>query len=737
MAIIMQAKHIGFREAVDQLCHRYGIKVDEPSRSDWQMAESYDYTDEKGSLLFQVCRLEPKDFRQRRPDPKHSGQWIWNLKEVKPVLFHLPKLISAEQIWIVEGEKDVLTMESMGFTATCNPMGAGKWATVCTKGQPPEALQGKNVFVIPDNDEPGRRHAHDVAQSLTGFAASVKIIELPGLDEREDVSDYVAKHGQNWLKDLLLELQDKTPEYQAKGQDAREDTAKALTPADVLKHIDSIPPDTTGLELVSQLDDSLRALALLPEPEAETILDSIKQRFSLKSQQVNAFRRQVREYRKAQKAVTQSHSQKDDEPTYSALFPGLVDIVLDSEGQTAFLVMEGGELHMVSKMQHEGIVYSPPPLGQIPEPIARGESVLQLWELESRFSPEQADAELYDDLRKYFSLASELPGEFYYDLLTLFALHTQLIDSFEYSPVLCLFAVPERGKTRTGKALLYVCFRGLHTETLRDAYLIRYADRTHGTIFFDVKDLWKKAEKNGCEDLLLLRFERGGRVPRVLYPDRPAFKDTVYFNIYGPTIIATNHAIDRILDTRCITVTMPQTNKQFQNDVTPERAMELKEKLLCFRARNMNQTLPDVKKAALGRLGDILKPLHQMLLLAAPQKERDFLNLVETIKYERAGEKRETLEARLLSIILQLSENTDEEGESFIRNNKIPYTAITARLNHGVSEQYPITTHRVGKVIKSLGLEKATIHGGGAAVVWDEEKIRRIAEAYGVETTSP
>src|ERR1044071_4350667 len=33
-----------------------------------QIVSTYDYTDENGALLFQVCRFEPKDFRQRRPD---------------------------------------------------------------------------------------------------------------------------------------------------------------------------------------------------------------------------------------------------------------------------------------------------------------------------------------------------------------------------------------------------------------------------------------------------------------------------------------------------------------------------------------------------------------------------------------------------------------------------------------------------------------------------------------------
>ena len=41
-----------------------------------RMVAAYDYHDETGKLLFQCVRFEPKDFRQRRPDPAKPGGWI-------------------------------------------------------------------------------------------------------------------------------------------------------------------------------------------------------------------------------------------------------------------------------------------------------------------------------------------------------------------------------------------------------------------------------------------------------------------------------------------------------------------------------------------------------------------------------------------------------------------------------------------------------------------------------------
>jgi putative DNA primase/helicase len=81
--------------------------------------------------LFQTLRFFPKDFRQRRPDGK--GEWIWNLQGVRRVLYRLPELLAAKNadpkrmIFVVEGEKDADALQRGGATATCNPMGAGKW----------------------------------------------------------------------------------------------------------------------------------------------------------------------------------------------------------------------------------------------------------------------------------------------------------------------------------------------------------------------------------------------------------------------------------------------------------------------------------------------------------------------------------------------------------------------------------------------------------------------------------
>jgi hypothetical protein len=189
--------------------------------------KSYDYSDADGTLLHQVVRFEPKDFRQRRPDGR--GGWIWNLNGVRRVLYRLPELIEAiangHVVLIVEGEKDVDTLCDLGVVATTNSGGAGKW-----RDEYNDYLSGADVVILPDNDEPGRTHANEVAASLQGVATRVRIVELPGLPANGDVSDWIAAG--NTLE-ALWQLVDAAPEWRP----AEPDSGHAQSNGQILESV--------------------------------------------------------------------------------------------------------------------------------------------------------------------------------------------------------------------------------------------------------------------------------------------------------------------------------------------------------------------------------------------------------------------------------------------------------------------------------------------------------------------
>ncbi len=194
------AKHsVDYQTAFNALAKEAGLNA-EPQRI---LDKTYDYTDESGKLLFQAIRYEPKGFSQRRPDGK--GGWIYNLNGVQIIPYNLPTVLKAKSIIIVEGEKDADNLKVIGLTATCNPMGAGKWRKDYNK-----YFKDKKVTIIPDNDEPGRKHADTVANNLKGIAESVRVLKLLGLPDKGDISDWI---GQGGTKERLIELIKQPPEW--------------------------------------------------------------------------------------------------------------------------------------------------------------------------------------------------------------------------------------------------------------------------------------------------------------------------------------------------------------------------------------------------------------------------------------------------------------------------------------------------------------------------------------------
>lgn len=158
---------------------------------------AYAYVDESGTVLFEACRYElpdgKKTFSLRQPAPDQPGGYKYTKEGARLVLYRLPEVLAAiksgKPVFVVEGEKDSDNMAKLGYVATTNPMGAGKWLA----GEYSSSLAGADVYIIPDNDDVGRKHAKQVAQSIYKVAKSVRILDLvkvyAELPPKGDISD--------------------------------------------------------------------------------------------------------------------------------------------------------------------------------------------------------------------------------------------------------------------------------------------------------------------------------------------------------------------------------------------------------------------------------------------------------------------------------------------------------------------------------------------------------------------
>ena len=175
-----------FNQAVEILTNIAGItEVNENESARERIVEAiYDYKDTNEKIIFQVIRYSGKQFSQRRP--AGNGFCVWNLNGIQPVLYRLSDVVKANTVFIAEGEKDVDNLVDLGVAATTNSMGAGKW-----RSEYNQFFEDKTVVILPDNDKQGKQHAQNIATSLNGLTESIKIVDLPGLLEKGDVSDWI------------------------------------------------------------------------------------------------------------------------------------------------------------------------------------------------------------------------------------------------------------------------------------------------------------------------------------------------------------------------------------------------------------------------------------------------------------------------------------------------------------------------------------------------------------------
>jgi hypothetical protein len=197
IALIQHIKGFEFNDAVAFL-------AGQPAPSKTAQPE-WIYLNAEGEPYLKVTRYV-KDGKKQYPQYHiENGKWVKGKPRGPKIPYLLPQLLDSdrsEPVWFVEGEKCADRLAREGEATTTVSEGAGaEW-----KAELNEWFVDRIVWILPDNDEPGGKHANKVAGALDGIAREVKIIVIPGLADKGDVYDFLEGGGS---VETLRELGDK------------------------------------------------------------------------------------------------------------------------------------------------------------------------------------------------------------------------------------------------------------------------------------------------------------------------------------------------------------------------------------------------------------------------------------------------------------------------------------------------------------------------------------------------
>jgi hypothetical protein len=295
-----------------------------------------------------------------------------------------------------------------------------------------------------------------------------------------------------------------------------------------------------------------------------------------------------------------------------------------------------------------------------------------------------------------------------------------MYDRFSYSQMIEFYAIPSRGKSRTAKGMTYASYRGVILTDIRVASVTRLATNHRATLFFDTMDLWDEVKRSCTKDIMLNRFESGSKVSWVLHPEKGAFEDTTFYEIYGPTILATNEPIHEILGTRSIQIVMPETSRIFPEDVKESKGLPFRERLVAFRARWIDRQLPVVEKPVIGRLGDILKPIRQIINMV-DQDESWFLEFTKKVEESR---KKDALDSKDAQIVRAIVECYDKINYGHLLNQE-----ILDVINRDRPDQFHMSPQGLGRITKRLGFKKYN-SGEARGIDVDQRLLYRLCQRY-------
>lgn len=199
---------------LSQLFESVDAAIEHLERTLGPHSEKWFYHDADGELVGVILRWDLPDGKKTiRPVSKRGSSWVQEGMPGPRPLYRLPEIQHSDRVFVTEGEKAAEVIRSLGLPVTTSAHGSNS-----PKHTDWTALAGKDVFHLPDNDDPGREYADKVAQIVISLdpPARFKIVELPNLPESGDAFEWSESRDgadADTLRRELEELVDATEWY--------------------------------------------------------------------------------------------------------------------------------------------------------------------------------------------------------------------------------------------------------------------------------------------------------------------------------------------------------------------------------------------------------------------------------------------------------------------------------------------------------------------------------------------
>ena len=173
-----------------------------PDFTGWD--EVYAYRDATGFPLRYVVRKNATEHDRKKIMPLTYGTspkgTRWHLKHAATprCLYGLDRIAQHRAVLVCEGEKAADAAQSMFPRIACVTWTAG---TGNVSKSDWSVLEGKNVLIWPDNDDPGLKAAEEIRSILAGIADTVRMVDVSDLNPGDDAADLNVSSPREWLRE--------------------------------------------------------------------------------------------------------------------------------------------------------------------------------------------------------------------------------------------------------------------------------------------------------------------------------------------------------------------------------------------------------------------------------------------------------------------------------------------------------------------------------------------------------